>query len=339
LISDRSDDPFIERIRAELVAIGFTTVARKNDMPLEKAAREINAVAAIRVLPTRQGVEVWMADRTSGRSLLRQVIVDENPAGPNQSVIALQTAELLRTSLFENPATTQSSAHAREPAPPSGATPTAPAAPTSSAAPSTATPSTPSPSTPSTPLTHDARTTGATELNPPPSAGLQAAVGPLYSPGGAGASLQIWVSLQRSLSHHAALALDLSAPLRAAALSGPEGTAHIGTYMAGVAFLLQTRTAADRIFINGGVALAALRVSFDSDANAPLLAHSTGVTAGAAYVRSDIGVELASWLRLGVRASAGAALSRVDVRFAGNDAGSWGRPFAGAFFLAEVPWR
>jgi hypothetical protein len=325
LISDRSDDPFIERIRAELVAIGFTTVARKNDMPLEKAAREINAVAAIRVLPTRQGVEVWMADRTSGRSLLRQVIVDENPEGPNQSVIALQTAELLRTSLFESPASSQSSANAPEPAAPRAAqaAQTAQTAQTTTLANSA----------------HPARTTVAVEPNPPPSAGLQAGIGPLYSPGGGGASLQIWVSLQRSLSHHAALALDLSAPLRAGALSGPEGTAHIATYMAGVAFLLQTRAAADRIFINGGVGLAALRVSFDSDANAPLLAHSTGVTTGAAYVRSDIGVELASWLRLGVRASAGAALSRVDVRFAGNDAGSWGRPFAGAFFLAEVPWR
>ena len=50
--------------------------------------------------PSRNGVEVWMADAASGRSLLRQVIVDETPGGPNQDVIALQTAELLRTGLF-----------------------------------------------------------------------------------------------------------------------------------------------------------------------------------------------------------------------------------------------
>jgi hypothetical protein len=56
-------------------------------------------VAAIRVLPSRKGVEVWMSDATSGRSLLRQVIVDESSQGPNQGLIALQTAELLRTSL------------------------------------------------------------------------------------------------------------------------------------------------------------------------------------------------------------------------------------------------
>ena len=57
-------------------------------------------MAAIRILPSRNGVEVWMADEASGRSLLRQAIVDETPGGPNQDVIALQTAELLRTGLF-----------------------------------------------------------------------------------------------------------------------------------------------------------------------------------------------------------------------------------------------
>ena len=68
--------------------------------PIETSARAERAVAAIRMLPSRNGVEVWMADETSGRSLLRQAIVDETKGGPNQNLIALQTAELLRTSLF-----------------------------------------------------------------------------------------------------------------------------------------------------------------------------------------------------------------------------------------------
>ena len=47
--------------------------------PIEASARSEHAVAAIRMLPSRKGVEVWMADETSGRSLLRQVVVDETP--------------------------------------------------------------------------------------------------------------------------------------------------------------------------------------------------------------------------------------------------------------------
>ena len=151
--------------------------------------------------------------------------------------------------------------------------------------------------------------------------------------------MQLWISLERSLTHHVALALDLSAPLRTAALSGPEGTTHIGAYLAGAAFLLQTRAVNDRVFVNAGLGLGALRVSFDSDANAPLLSRSSGVTTVASYVRSDVGVELVPWLRLGARVSCGAALNRVDIDFAGNAAGSWGRLFTGAFLLAEVPWR
>ncbi|MFZ5892565.1 MAG: hypothetical protein ACOY0T_16020 [Myxococcota bacterium] len=321
LISERPDDPFIERIRAELLAIGFVTQRRKNDTPLEQAARDVHAVAAIRILPTRQGVEVWMADQTSGRSLLRQVIVDESPGGPNHSLIALQTAELLRTSLFARAAAEPSAQPAQAG---QSSQPTETQRPPATPA---ATPDTPANAPPNAPSVA------------PPSAGLEAALGALYSPGGSDAALQLWISLERSLSHHVALALDLSAPLRAAALDGPEGTAHIGTYLVGAVFLLQTRTSNGRWFVNAGPGLAAMRLSFDASPNAPLFKNASGVTTAAAYARSDFGVELVPWLRLGARATSGVAFDRIDVRFAGNQAGSWGRFFAGAFFLAEVPWR
>lgn len=322
LISERADDPFLERIKAELVAMGFATVVRRNDVALERAAREVNAVAAIRVLPSRQGVEVWMADRTSGRSLLRQVIVDENPSGPNQSVVALQTAELLRTSLIQQPST----APARGPAP----------TPPSDDSPATSGRSAPSPST----LEPEKNQPPATKLaTPPPSAGLQAALGALYSPGGADAALQLWLSLQRSFSKNVALAIDLSAPLLTASLTSPEGTTRIGSYLAGVAFLLQTRSESGFVFVNGGVGVGAARLSFSGEANPPLLGRSGGVTSATAYVRSDLGVELLPWLRLGARGTAGATSQKMNLTLAGNDGGSWGRIYAGAFFLAEVPWR
>lgn len=321
LISERADDPFLERIKAELVAIGFATLVRRNDVALERAAREVNAVAAIRVLPSRQGVEVWMADRTSGRSLLRQVIVDENPSGPNQSVVALQTAELLRTSLIQQPST----ASAPAPTPPRDDS-------SATSGRSVRSPSTIEPE-------HPDQQRATKPVTPPPSAGLQAALGALYSPGGADAALQLWLSLQRSFSKNVALAIDLSAPLLTASLTSPEGTTRIGSYVAGVAFLLQTRSESGLIFVNGGVGIGAARLSFNGEANPPLLGRSGGVTSATAYVRSDLGVELVPWLRLGARGTAGATSHKMNLTLAGNDGGSWGRIYTGAFFLAEVPWH
>jgi hypothetical protein len=106
LVVDRQNDPFLARVRDEVTSLGFMVVAKSKGTTLEADAREEQAIAAIRILPSRKGVEVWMADTVSGRSLLRQVIVDERPEGPDQGLIALQTAELLRTGLLA-PQTTE----------------------------------------------------------------------------------------------------------------------------------------------------------------------------------------------------------------------------------------
>jgi hypothetical protein len=100
LLIEQGSDPFLERIGAEIEKLGFSLARSDATGPLEEVGRAQQAVAVLRVLPSRLGVEVWMADATSGRSLLRQVVVDESPGGPDRELIALQTAELLRTSLL-----------------------------------------------------------------------------------------------------------------------------------------------------------------------------------------------------------------------------------------------
>ncbi len=109
VLVDRPNDALLKRVTAEIASLGVTLITigppRPHESlgPLEAAARRDKAVAAIRTLPSGRGVEVWMADETSGRSLLRQVIVDESETRPNENLIALQTAELLRTSLQLEP--------------------------------------------------------------------------------------------------------------------------------------------------------------------------------------------------------------------------------------------
>jgi hypothetical protein len=101
LLVDEPGDHFMDLVRAEVSSVrGVDIVVRAPMGTLEADARAERAEAAIRKLASGKGVEVWMADVTSGRSLLRQAIVDESPDGPDQSLVALQTAELLRTSFL-----------------------------------------------------------------------------------------------------------------------------------------------------------------------------------------------------------------------------------------------
>jgi hypothetical protein len=104
ILMDQASDPFLDMVKAEVSVVrGVEVVVRTAAGSLDGDARAAQADAAIRKLPSDNGVEVWMADATSGRSLLRQLVVDEGPEGPDQSLIALQTAELLRTSFFPKP--------------------------------------------------------------------------------------------------------------------------------------------------------------------------------------------------------------------------------------------
>ena len=310
ILVDKPGDLFVERIKAEIVSLGLGVVTRAPSGPLEEDARGQHAVAAIRILPARNGVEVWMADATSGRSLLRQIVIDERPESPDQSLIALQTAELLRTSLFPKSPEKQN--------PPPNQPPPAEIV----AAPVANPGAVPEP----------AEGTPGTEL------GAQAGVGALLSQGGAGPERQVWLSLHRFFSHRFGLAADFALPVVRSKLDGPEGRAQIGTAMAGLALLVRVRTVPTAWFLNTGLGAAVLRVGFDCQASPTLTSSSKSVLTGAGYARVDSGYAPTDWFRLGVQVLGGIAFDRVHLRFAGNDAGSWGRAFASAALFAEVAW-
>jgi hypothetical protein len=313
LLVEHEQDPFLERVGAELAGLGFELVRSDTPSALEDAARGAGAVAAIRVLPSRKGVEVWMSDATSGRSLLRQVIVDESQQGPNQGLVALQTAELLRTSLSAEPEP--------EPEPRPQPQPQPPAA--------------PQPSAELSPPRNELRL----PVEPQIDAGLQAALGMLYSPGGGSSALEAGLSLHRSIARHWGLALDLGVPVRSASLSGLEGSTSVGTYLLGGGVFRRFAGASTPLFATAGLGAALLYVTFQGDTHSPLVSSSDGAFTMATYLRGELGLQPATWLRLGVRGLAGASATRVKVQFAGNEAGSWGGGLLAAFALAEVPWH
>jgi hypothetical protein len=300
LLVDRTSDLFMGRIKAEIASLGLDVIVHPAVGSLEADARAEHAVAAIRMLPSRKGVEVWMADETSGRSLLRQVIVDETPGGPDQNLIALQTAELLRTSFF--PRSERPSTPVPPPPPPIVLVASAP--------------------------------------QPSGESIAQAGLGVLWSAGGASTSLQAWLSLQHRWGRHLGVAIDLSAPITRGSLSGPEGTSEVGTILAGAEVLVRFPSEKDRVvFTTGlGAAFAAVIVT-GHPGSKQLVGRSSSAYTGLAYLRLEADWKLTSWLGLGAMGVVGTTPGPVDLTFAGNAAGSWGTPVLGGLLLAEVGWR
>jgi hypothetical protein len=312
LLADKPADPFVERIKGEIAGLGLSVVTRAPSGPIEETARGQHVIAAIRVLPARNGVEIWMADETSGRSLLRQVVIDERPEGPDQNLIALQTAELLRTSLLDKPAEMSPKTAPAIPPPPA--------------------------EIPTVPIVGPPTISAPAVTTPVANMGAQAGLGALLSPGGTGPELQLWLSLYRLFGRRVGLALDLSLPVVRSTLDGPEGTARMGCTMAGLALLVRLHSAPSAWFLTSGLGAGALRVTADGEARPTLTSFSTHVLTGAGYARVEGGYAPVDWLRLGGQVLGGVAFDRVHLRFAGNDAGSWGRPFAVAAIFAEAAW-
>ena len=103
VIEDTEMKRFGARVRAELRALGFEVeTIEAADAPsrvsLEDAARAAGVVAALRLRPSRSGVEVWVMDRVTAKTVLREVVLSQ---GDDESAVALGAVELLRASLLE----------------------------------------------------------------------------------------------------------------------------------------------------------------------------------------------------------------------------------------------
>lgn len=108
LVSDHADASVTSLLREELINLGLNVlvVDRGNHEltpgELIDTARENHAFAAFRVLVSEGKMEVWLADRITGKVLLREVLrTQDKPSSANQSAVVARAVELLRASLLE----------------------------------------------------------------------------------------------------------------------------------------------------------------------------------------------------------------------------------------------
>jgi hypothetical protein len=105
LIEDPDETTILPRLHAELAGLGLDVrmVIKNKDERLPRdiieAARTTGAVAAFRIVVEGDRADVWIADRVTGKVVLREML----PRGAkiDGRVVALRSVELLRVSLME----------------------------------------------------------------------------------------------------------------------------------------------------------------------------------------------------------------------------------------------
>jgi hypothetical protein len=107
IITDHGDSAIIPLLRAELNQLGLQVieVEKRTDevipQELTEVARQQHAVAAFRVQVSSNTVEVWIADRVTGKVSLREVFTQGSDSRVEARLVVLQAVELLRWSLQE----------------------------------------------------------------------------------------------------------------------------------------------------------------------------------------------------------------------------------------------
>jgi hypothetical protein len=298
-------DRFGLRLVAELGALGFAVVTvDPGDTPasrtaLEAAARKAGAVAAIRAVLSEGGVEVWIADRVTGKTVLRAVESEGATPEPD-AALALRAVELLRASLLE----------VALPTPPRGEVPATPEIRAQVALPP-----------PPAPPPPEARAPDAA-----PVFRIAIGLGAMASPGGLGPAAALDLGVAWMPSEHFGATLFAAIPLSRPDVEGAPGSADLAAGLGGLGarFLLTTRASRLAPAIDAGLAVVGL--ASKGIANAGFTSGSAFAATAAPYLR--FGLAFAPTPRFRVRADllGAVVVQGVSLQLAEREAATWGRP-------------
>lgn len=291
LVTDQAGASIIPLLRAELRSVGVDVVevpkGEEEVLPgdLSAAARSLHAVAAFRVLVSSRKVEVWVADRVTGKVVLRETFAEGEGSKVEERVVVVQAMELLRASLMELDA----------PHPPRGEVPAPPA------------------------LVTAAGVRGERERF---FFGLAPAV--VGSPGGAGPAFGATVTFGVRASW-LGVALVAGSDLTPARLVGAVGTAEMTTRWIGAEVLALRPPGPSPWKPRAGVGIVALTTLLHGIAVAPRPSMDDSLVTAAPTIHADVGYALTPNLHLTLGAAALVPLRFSTIVFAGEDVGTYGR--------------
>jgi hypothetical protein len=258
--------------------------------PLERVARGAGAFAAIRIVPSGAGVEVWVADRVTGKTVVREFI----PGGSDDTV-AVGAVELLRASLLE--------IHSARRAPRGEVE--------------------------ATPLVAQLAAPAASQVRPQPSGrahGFSLALGPGigWSSGGAppaflaqaraGYGSAGWIGVE------ALVGTGLGSTVRRSGY----GSADLDPLVfAGTITLSAPRGTLVPVV---AVGLGGVRLATQGFAEAPYATRKEVVWQGGGWVGAGVAWEASPQLRVRADLAALTALHAIRIRFAGDEVVRWGQP-------------
>ncbi|HEY6080417.1 MAG TPA: hypothetical protein VIW29_16500 [Polyangiaceae bacterium] len=137
LVADEPGDAVSDQLERDLRSLGLAVIVlsatpenSNGTEALERTARSLGGIAAIRVLASARGSELWLSDAATAHTLTRSLTPAATSSGDPREV-ALGTLELLRASMMELHA--QSRAAAASPCPEPGAPRGPPSPPTKTA--------------------------------------------------------------------------------------------------------------------------------------------------------------------------------------------------------------
>ncbi len=321
IIAPTSDDRISLRLQAELRALHFDVPdveiapTPPSRAQLEEAARKSEAVAAVRIVPSTAGVEVWIVDRMTGKTVLREIVTKEGSAAAGDATVALRVVELLRASLMELDAARPPEGEIQPPplirelmAPPRRASPALPAR-------------------------------AALPALDPPAFSIELGPAALLSSGGFSPSGLVSAAVHYRPAEAFGASLIALIPILPAVVSGPEGSTSARAGLLGVG-LRGTWTSPDSRWaptLGGGIA--ALWLRLDGQPAAHFTSASASVFSAAPYLRAGLGLTLVPRLRVRADALVGASLPPTMVKFGERLAAVWGVPFVAPTLGVELLWQ
>jgi hypothetical protein len=295
-----------KRVRAELEGLGLDVIVLKppdegspSRAPLEQAARSVGAVAAVRLIASSEGkVEVWVADRVTGKALVREL--DAPEGGASDAAVAIGSVELLRASLME--------LHSGEPLHGD--------APTNERIQSLALPTTP----------RVARM------------GLEAGAGAELGVRGLGPSADAGVALWVRIASRLGVRLVAHASLSPAHEATPSGAVDTRSQLFGALLSWDLVDASSRWIPSVAAGMAAAHVSASGTASPPFVSATDARWCPAPLAGVGLAWSLSSGLRLRADGLAALTLPAVHITTPTTPVGWWGAPALFATLGVEVLW-